>query len=124
MAQVQLAEGEVSNIADNRPRKLEDNQKLVEKKGGVYLVTTTTNSDGHEIVRESRVDSARDADAMAKGVTPWYATHLAEARRQAEADAAAEAEAEREKVRAEVRAELEAEAKETTGRKTSNRGSK
>ena len=59
------------NLSSNNRIKLDENEKLVERDGGIYLVATIKGANG-EIITEKRVDSPRDVDSARKGDTSWY----------------------------------------------------
>ena len=67
------------NLSSNNRIKLDENEKLVERDGGVYLVATIKGANG-EIITEKRVDSPRDVDSARKGSTSWYQLILDEAK--------------------------------------------
>ena len=70
----------VDSLSANNEKQLAENQKIVQNDdGSVYIYTTNLNGS----TRARRIDSAGDADHVARGGTVWYTVLL---KQQAERD--------------------------------------
>lgn len=66
----------VDSLSDSNEKELADNQRLIERDGGVFLQTTAVVGD-RERITERRVDSEGDLDHSTKGGQVWYRKLLA-----------------------------------------------